>query len=36
MWVKSSMAGLGGEEHNCRMRESSYGDDMGSDYGYNL
>jgi cleavage and polyadenylation specificity factor subunit 6/7 len=35
MWADSGMGGWGGEEHNRRMRESSYGDDMGSEYGYN-
>lgn len=34
MWAESGMGGWGGEDHNRRMRESSYGDDMGSEYGY--
>ncbi|XP_057857124.2 glycine-rich cell wall structural protein 1.8 isoform X2 [Cryptomeria japonica] len=34
MWGDSGMGGWGGEEHNRRMRESSYGEDGGSEYGY--
>eukprot|EP00252_Welwitschia_mirabilis_P022952 TRINITY_DN6372_c0_g1_i1.p1 TRINITY_DN6372_c0_g1~~TRINITY_DN6372_c0_g1_i1.p1 ORF type:complete len:589 (-),score=118.20 TRINITY_DN6372_c0_g1_i1:1054-2820(-) len=36
MWGDSSMSGswVSDEQHGRRMRESSYGEEMGSDYGY--
>eukprot|EP01018_Ginkgo_biloba_P024468 Gb_11742 [translate_table: standard] len=34
MWADPTTGGWGGEEHNRRMKEVSYVDDMGSEYGY--